>query len=152
MAEEEVVMVNNHKLGTVQELTVGRQMYARDYRVQMTSDLRFASQAARVAEADQMFQMVVATPQLANNLPLVQTMAREVLTARGQDAKVKFLGQELAPLTQGVGLPMPTAVDPPPMPPPQPGQEPPPPQQQGAPQGPPPPPQPAAPQGPPMQA
>jgi hypothetical protein len=155
MAEEEVVMVNNHKLGTVQELTVGRQMYARDYRVQMTSDLRFASQAARVAEADQMFQMVVATPQLANNLPLVQTMAKEVLTARGQDAKVKFLGQELQPLTQGVGITMPTAVDPPPpqpgqgAPPPQPGQDVPPPQQPNAP---PPPPQSAAPQGPPMQA
>jgi hypothetical protein len=98
---------------------------------------------------------VVATPQLANNLPLVQTMAKEVLTARGQDAKVKFLGQELQPLTQGVGLTMPTAVDPPPpqpgqgAPPPQPGQDVPPPQQPNAP---PPPPQSAAPQGPPMQA
>jgi hypothetical protein len=146
MPEEEIVNVNNHKLGTLTELRVGRQLYERDYRVVMTADLRFASQAARVAEADQIFQMAVATPQLANNIPFLQATAREVLSARGKDNLIKYLGQELAPLTQGVGLQMPTAVDPPPGMPPQapPGAPPPP----GAPEAPP---ASAAPEGPPVQ-
>jgi hypothetical protein len=158
MPEEEVVFVNNHKLGTTRELKVGRAMYARDYRVVMTTDLRFASQAARVAEADQTFQMVAATPQLMNNLPLVQAAAKEVFKARGKDDLVKFLGPDLAPLKNALGLPVPTAVDPPPPPPGMPAGAPPPPQPGGqpgqqAPQGPPPPQPPsAAPQGPPMQA
>jgi hypothetical protein len=142
MPDEEIVFVNNHKLGTSRELKVGRAMYARDYRVVMSSDLRFASQAARVAEADQTFQLVTTVPQLMNNLPLVQSATRELLIARGMESMLKYLGQELQPLTLGVGLPVPTAYDPPPPPPPGAMPPPPPPPGQG---------QAAAPQGPPQQ-
>jgi hypothetical protein len=132
-------------------------MYARGYSVVMTADLRFASQAARVAEADQALQMVAQTAQLANNLPLFQATAREWLIARGQDSLVKYLGAELKPLTQGVGLPVPTAVDPPPAPPTPPPAPPTPPAPPPAPPAPPAPPPappmpPPAPSGPPMQA
>lgn len=153
LPEEEVFSVNNHKLGTVAELSIGRQLYERDYRVVMTADLRFASQAARVAEADQMFQMAVATPPLMNNIPLIQATAREVFAARGKDNLTKYLGEELAPLTQGVGLMQPTVVDPPPVPPGMPpGALPGPPgAPPGPPQGAPPPPPSAAPEGPPVQ-
>lgn len=107
LPEDEVVMVNNHKLGTVQELRVGRQMYARDYRVVMTSDLRFASQAARVAEADQVLAQIVALPQLGQNFGLLQMALKEVFTSRGKDNLVPFLGPPMPPPQTPLGMPPP---------------------------------------------
>lgn len=92
MDEQEVIHVNNHKLGTTDQLTVGRQMYERDYRVTMRSDLRFASQAQRITEADQTLAMVGTFPPLQGNPAFVYQALKESLIARSQEHLVPFLG------------------------------------------------------------
>lgn len=143
LSDEEIVHVNNHKLGTTDRLQLSRKMYERDYRVMIKSDLRFTSQAQRISEADQTLQMVASLPPLQPNLPLLYQALRESLIARSQDALVPFLGPQL-PAGQGpLGAPLP-----PPMPMGPPGAPPPPGGPgMGSPMEPPPPPPSAPPEG-----
>ena len=139
MPEDEIVMVNNHKLGTSEEVRVGRRLYERDYRVYMKTDLRFASQAARIEEADQLLAMVATpNPNIPPNPALIQAAFKENFIARGQDQLVPLLGPPIPPPTTGLNIPPP----PPPMVDPATGQLMPP-QPPGAPPGGAPQPQPA---------
>jgi hypothetical protein len=133
MDENEIVFVNNHKLGTAQELRIGRQLYERDYRVVLRSDLRFASQAQRITEADQTLSMVSSLPQLQNNIPLMFQALKEALIARSQEHLVPFLGPEPAPPPTTLGIPPPPPMMPPGMP--LPGPDGPPPEMMGPPPG-----------------
>jgi hypothetical protein len=38
LPDEEIIQINNHKLGTTEEITVGKKLYQRDYRVELRSD------------------------------------------------------------------------------------------------------------------
>lgn len=107
MPDEEVIYVNNHKIGSGQLLKVGRKMWERDYRVVMKSDLRFTSQAQRIEEADGMFEMVTTSPVFAANLPLHQRAAREVFISRGRDDMLPYLGPEAPPPETPMGIPLP---------------------------------------------
>lgn len=107
LPEEEVVFVNNHKLGTTDQIRVGRRMYERDYRVMIRADLRFASQQQRISEADQTLQMVTSLPQLQDNIALVQQALRETFIARSQDALVPFLGPPAQMPMTPLGIPPP---------------------------------------------
>lgn len=120
LPEEEVVAVNNHKLGTVDVMTVNRKLYERDYRVTIKSDLRFASQQQRITEADQTLQMVTSLPPLQQNIALIQKALAEVFIARSQDHLVPYLGQPLPPPMTPLGLPPtpPPGMAPPGAPPP----------------------------------
>lgn len=119
LPEEEVVFVNNHKLGTTDELKVGRALYERDYRVVIKSDLRFASQQQRISEADQTLQMITSLPPLQPNLPLLYQALRETLIARSQDSLVPYLGPPLPPGPGPLGMPPPPPMPPPGMAPPE---------------------------------
>ena len=127
LPEDEIALVNNHKLGTSQEIRIGRRLYERDYRVYMKTDLRFASQAARIQEADQLFAMVTTpNPTIPPNPALVQAAFKEVFISRGKDELVPLLGPPIPPPPTGLNIPQapPPMVDPAtglPMPQPPPG-------------------------------
>jgi hypothetical protein len=113
LPEDEIARVNNHKLGTSEEIRVGRKLYDRDYRVYMKTDLRFASQAARIQEADQLLAMVATpNPMVPPNPALLQAAFREVFIARGKDELVPLLGPPMPPPQTPLNIPPPPPVDP----------------------------------------
>jgi hypothetical protein len=117
LPEEELVYISNHKTANEEELRVGRAMYEDHYRIVIKSGMRFASQAQRIAEADQVLQMPQACPPLQSNLAFFQAAAADALKARDKDHLLPFLGPPAAP--QGVQTPMGIPPPPPPgMPPP----------------------------------
>jgi hypothetical protein len=113
MPEDEVVQVNNEAMGTSEELKLGRRMYERDYRVMIGADLRFASRAQRVQEADEVTQMTGAFEPMKGNLAFLRKAMAKSLKARGQADMIPFLGPEMPPPETTFAIPPP----PPPMPP-----------------------------------
>lgn len=122
MPEDDLVYVNNHKTGAEELLQVGRAMFEDHFRIVIKSGMRFASQAQRIAEADQILQMPQACPPLMQNLAFFQQAAQGALKARDADHMLPTLGPPAAP--GGVQTPM---GIPPPPPPPDPNAPPPPP-------------------------
>lgn len=116
--DEEIFLVSNH-LGQTQEITVGRKLYERGYRVSLRADLRFATLAQRIAESDELVEIAKNTPQLAQNASFMWHALKKSLEARGRHDMVPMLGPEPGPPETTLGLPPP----PPPMPPGQPGAE-----------------------------
>jgi hypothetical protein len=102
--DEEIIMVNDHKLNTVEELRLGRAMYRRDYRVTYKSDLKFTSEAAKIAEADQLLQMGMQLPVLAQDIPFWYQAIKNSLEARGQDGIAPYLGPEPPPPQNTFGI------------------------------------------------
>jgi hypothetical protein len=154
MPDEEIVQVGNHfpdarkatktpDGGLQPEITVGRDMYRRNYSVTFTADVRFTSQAQRISEADEVLGMAGQIPYLQNNTAFVYAAVVEALRARGKQDMIQALGPPPPPPT------MPMGMQPPPGPPP--GMAPP-----GPPGGPPPggapPPEAGAPAGVPLPA
>lgn len=107
--DEEVFYVNDHLLGVSQELTAGRRLYERDYRVEIRSDLRFTTQAQRISEADEALQLPQIVPPLQGNLAYWYHAAKAALEARDQHELVEQLGPPPPPPTTPMG------VQPPPM-------------------------------------
>lgn len=116
LADDEILHIVDHMTGQLKEIRVGRQMYERDYRVTISSDLRFASQSQRISEADELLQMPKAVPPLQGNLAFWHAAAKKALSARGATDMVTYLGPAPPPPTTPFGLP----------PPPPPGMQPPP--------------------------
>lgn len=114
--DEQVLHVVDHMTGDLREIRVGRKLYERDYRCTMSSDLRFASQSQRIAEADELLQMPKAVPPLQGNLAFWHAAAKKALSARGATDMIPYLGPPPPPPTTPFGLP----------PPPPPGMAPPP--------------------------
>lgn len=113
MRDEEVVLVNNHMLGIAPEqLKMGRRMYQRDYNVVFAADLRFATRTQRVAEADEVVGMAVSEGPLQQNLAFIQKAYRKALEARGRYDMIPYLGPQLPPPQEPLGLQPPA----PPMP------------------------------------
>jgi hypothetical protein len=121
--DEEIININDHKLGTVQELNVARDWYKRDYRVVYRSDLKFTSEAARVQEADQVLMMIMQNPALQQNIPLIHAALRKSFEARGQEDLIPLLGPSPPPPQTPLGIPAPQPAAPgaPPGQPPGPG-------------------------------
>lgn len=109
LPDNEIVDVVND-LGITDQASVTKEMYRRDYRVTFTADVRFASQAQKIAEADEIVQMVQAIPPLQSNSAFVYAALKEVLQARGKHDLVPLLGPPPPP-PQG---PLNTAPPPPP--------------------------------------
>lgn len=120
MPDEEIVYVNNHKQGTDagEELTVGRRLYERDYRVVIAADLRFASQAQRISEADEIVQMPAAVPTMQQAFAFQYFAIVKALKARGMDDMVQHLGPPPPPPQTAFGIPAPVLMGMPPAPPP----------------------------------
>lgn len=154
--DEEVIQVANHfqevRKATVdpqtgqpkQAITVGASMYRRNYSVSFTADVRFTSQAQRIAEADEVLGMLGQVPMTSNNPAVVYAAVVDVLRARGKENMIPMLGTP-PPIPV---VPFGTPPMPPPMLPGQPGAGAPPGAPPPGPPGqppPPPPPQPGAP-------
>lgn len=92
MPDEELIYLNDHMLGTFDELRIGRAMYQRDYRVEIRADLRFTTESQRVAEADEVLAMVGAIQPLQNNPAFVYVALKNALEARNQADLVQALG------------------------------------------------------------
>lgn len=122
LAEEELFEMEKNLIpyGMVPPFVVGRELYARNYQIEIRADLRFATQAQRVGEADDALQLILKTPQTANDQALVHAAMKKCLVARGQRDLVPMLGPApSAPMTP-FGIPPPMPMPPPglgPMPP-----------------------------------
>lgn len=131
--DEEWFQVQNHQTGQDEFKNVGRAMYDRDYRVSITADLKFSSQAQRIAEADELVQLPKALPPLQQNLAFQFATLTESLRLRGRSDLIQFLGQQPPPVPPMYGMPSPVPM---PQPPPgAPGAPPGGPPQGGPPQG-----------------
>jgi hypothetical protein len=97
LPDEEIIQINNHKLGSVEEITVGKKLYQRDYRVELRSDLRFTSDAQRVQEADEALSLAVTVPALQNNLSYWWQACKNCLESRNQWELLQRLGPEPPP-------------------------------------------------------
>ena len=95
---------------------VGRELYARNYQIEVRADLRFATQAQRVGEADDALKLIQSVPQLQQNIAIIYAAVKKCLEARGQRDMIPMLGQAPPTPTTPLGLPPPA----PPMPPPDP--------------------------------
>lgn len=100
LPEDEVVEIYDPKLAKMKGLRIGRQMWERDYRVQIRADLRFASQAQRIQEADEVVQMGQ-HPILMQNFEFQRRALVKALEARGEN--------DMAQLVEGMQPPMPAA-------------------------------------------
>ena len=100
--------------GMVPPFRVGRSMYERSYRIEIRADLRFATQAQRVGEADDCLKLVQSVPQLQQNQAIIYYAIKKCLEARGLRDMIPMLGPAPPVPTTPLGLPPP----PPPMPPP----------------------------------
>lgn len=103
--------------GMVPPFKIGRDMYERNYQVEVRADLRFATQAQKVGEADDAMGLIMKNPMTAMNPALVYQAMKKCLEARGMRELIPLLGQ--APPTPTVfGPPPPPPVPPPGMGPP----------------------------------
>lgn len=92
MEEEEVHMIANHLLGQAREIRVGRAMYERNYLVEIRADLRFSSQAQKIEEADEIVQMGMKIPILAQNPQFLYHATKKALEARGRHDMAQLMG------------------------------------------------------------
>lgn len=122
--DAEIATVVSEKTGQPQTVQASKDMYRRDYRVEISADLRFASQAQRIAEADELVGLVGSMPPLQGNLAYQYYTLVKSLQARGRTDVIPYLGKP-PPVPAVFGMPS--------FPPPAPTNMP------GAPQGAPPP-------------
>jgi len=114
--DEEIIMVNNHRMNSVQELRISRDMYRRNYNVAYRSDLKFTGEAARIQEADQIVSMGMMGP-LQADIPFMYEAVKEALVARGKESMVPSLGPRPEPPSTTFGIPQPPPGAPPEAPP-----------------------------------
>lgn len=107
-------------LGMEPPFKIGREMYERNYQIEIKADMRFATQAQRVGEADDALKLIKEVPQLQGNIALIYAVMKQCLEARGLRNLVPLLGPAPPVPSTPLGIPMP-----PPMPPGAPGQGPP---------------------------
>lgn len=109
LRDEEIFMVNNDRAGTpgMEELRIGRKMYERNYQITMASDLSFATDAQRIAQADECMQMPTAMPPLQGNQLYLYLATKASLTARNRYDLVEALGPKPPANTIPFGTPPP---------------------------------------------
>jgi hypothetical protein len=128
--DAEIATVVSEKTGMPQTVQITKDLYRRDYRIEISADLRFASQAQRVAEADELVGLVGSMPPLQGNLAYQYYTLVKSLQARGRTDVIPYLGKP-PPVPAVFGMPsipppMPTNAPGAPAPPPEmpPGQPP----------------------------
>ena len=113
LPESEMRWLMDYKVGTLKHIKIERKLYERNYDVTFASDLRYAPRAQRVAEADEITQMVLSTPQLQTNGALAYEAIKRSLEARGRQDLVMELGAK-PPVPPMFGLPSVPMPAPPP--------------------------------------
>lgn len=92
LPEEEMRFLMDHKQGKLRHVKIERRLYERNYDVAFVSDLRYAPQAQRVAEADEVTTMSMTHPALAQNLAFQYESLVKSLEARDRHDLVRLLG------------------------------------------------------------
>lgn len=92
LKDEEIVNIAASAGARAEPVKVSRSMYDRDYRVQIRADLRFATQAQRIQEADELAGFAMKFPQLAQNPAFMEAVVKKGLRARGMDDMVQIMG------------------------------------------------------------
>lgn len=96
LPEKQILFINNHRLGS-RQIEVGRELYRRGYRVTIRADLKYSSDAQRIADAIELASNVAQHPWLKGN-PLVNYLAlREVFEAMDKPELVQALGSPPGP-------------------------------------------------------
>lgn len=99
----------------VEELKVSRSMYERSYQIELRADLRFATQAQKISEADDIIAFIEKVPQLQGDQALLYEAVKGSLIARGRRDMVPMLGPPPpAPQTTFGFVPPPPPPPPPP--------------------------------------
>lgn len=117
--DAEFFSVNNHDptLGQMGQrmLSVGREMYDRQYDVEISADLKFTSTAQRVSEADALVQLPNAVPEMGANFAFKHSVISKSLEARNRYDLIALLGAQPPP-PQVYGMPTTPPAPPPGMP------------------------------------
>lgn len=79
---------------------VTKEMYRRNYRIEIRSDLLFKAEAERVAEADEILAMAMKIPPLAQDPPFVYAAVKGSLAARNRRDLLELLGPPPMPTGQ----------------------------------------------------
>lgn len=102
LKDEEIINIAAHANGPAEQVKVSRSMYDRDYKVQIRADLRFATQAQRIQEADELMGFTMKIPQLMQNPKFMEAVVKKGLRARGMDEMLQIMGSfEPPPMQQG---------------------------------------------------
>jgi hypothetical protein len=115
LPEEEMVQLLNHLAGRYQPTVIRREMYDRNYRVQIRADLRFSSQSQRIAEADELVSASAPNgpiPELAANPRFRYEAIKRSLEARNRHDLAQLLGKPPDPPETFVPPPPPMAMGP----------------------------------------
>lgn len=114
LRDEELYFITNHITGQASNIKVSRAMYERNYLVEIRADLRFTSMAQKVAEADEIVQMSMSVPVLAQNPDFQWMAAKKSLEARGRYDMAQLMGdppsvayQKAVAAAQAAGMPPP---------------------------------------------
>ena len=99
--------------GMVPPFRVGRSMYERNYQVEIRADLRFATQAQRVGEADDALKLIQSVQQLQGNQAIFYAAVKKCLEARGLRDMIPMLGPPPQNPMTPLGLPPPMPAPPP---------------------------------------
>lgn len=92
LPDEEIVSISQQPGTGAEQLRVSRDMYRRNYQIEVRSDLKFTSMAQRIAEADEVLAMIMNNPVLMQNMSLLYQATKNCLVARGKHDMVALLG------------------------------------------------------------
>ncbi len=104
LPEEEMRYLMDHKTQQLRYIKIERRLYERNYDVVFESDLRYAPQQQKIAEADEITQMALSTPQLQQNYSFAYEAIKKSLEARDRQDMVALLGAPPPP-PQMFGMP-----------------------------------------------
>lgn len=102
MPPDELLFIFNHKLGQSEAIQVGRDLYRGSYDVTISSDLKFNSEASKIADADFLVQMSANDPFLQTNAAFAWETRKRALEARGMHDMVQLLGPNPVQVQGGV--------------------------------------------------
>jgi hypothetical protein len=108
LPDEEIINISAQPGTGTEQVVVRRDMYKKNYQIEVRSDLKFTSMAQRVAEADEVLGMIMSNPVLMMNMALVYEAVKQCLVARDMHNMVPLLGPPPPPLTvpmQPPGMP-----------------------------------------------
>lgn len=109
LPDDEIAQVFNTETKKFEGIQLNRELYERNYRVQLKSDLRFTTNQQRIDEADELVKMWMTLPALTINPVFGYYALKGALTARGKQDFVQYLGKapQLNPEAVFIGMPPP---------------------------------------------
>lgn len=104
LEDEEIIRLTDWRARTLRTIRVGRHLYRRGYSVEIRSDLRFASDAQKVMEAQELIQLPQAVPPLQQNLSFIHAALRRYFEARKDYDLLPYLGPAPKPPETPLGI------------------------------------------------